>query len=79
MRPWGPRGAGKATWVWAWGVLTCVGGVLFAGVCTPKWLFWVFVENGVKIRRFGGVGAVLAVDPELVVKAGPGGVGRHQN
>ena len=35
-RLWGPRGAGKATWVWAWGGLICVGRVLFAEFCTPK-------------------------------------------
>ena len=66
VMPWGPRGAGKATWVWAWGVLICVGRVLFAGLYTPKWLFWVFVEKGAKIRRFGVVGAVPAVDSGLV-------------
>ena len=33
----------------------------------------------VKIRRFGVVGAVLAVDPGLIVETGPGGVGRRQN
>ena len=37
------------------------------------------MEKGVKIRRFGGVGAVLGVDPGLVVETGPGGVGRRQN
>ena len=79
MKPWGLRGAGKATWVWTWGVLTCVGCVIFAGSCTPNWLVWVFVEAGVKIRRFGVVGAMVTVDPVLVVDTAPGGVGRRQN
>ena len=38
-----------------------------------------FLEKGVKIHRFGGVGALLAVDPRLAVETGPGGVGRHPN
>ena len=46
MRPWGPRGAGKAAWVWAGEVLTCIGCVLFAIFCTPKWLVWVCVDKG---------------------------------
>ena len=37
------------------------------------------MEKGVKIRRFGVVGRVLAVDPGLVIETGPGGVGRLQN
>ena len=73
LRPWGPLGAGKAAWVWAWGFLICVGCVLFAGVCNLKWLFWVLVEKG------GVVGGTLAMDPGLAVEIGPGGVGRRQN
>ena len=54
--------------MWAWGFCFVL---LFAGFCSPKWLFWVFVEKGVKIHRFGIVGAVLTVDPGLVVEMGP--------
>ena len=61
------------------GVLICVGRVQFARVCTPEWPLWVFVEKGVKIRRFGVAGAVLAVDPGLMVETGPGGAGRLHN
>ena len=61
------------------GVLICVGCVLFAGFCTPKWLVWVFVLKGVKICRLGVVGAVLTVDPGLALETGPGGVGTRQN
>ena len=59
------------------GVLLCVGCVIFAGLCTPEWLFWVFVKKDVKSCLFGVVGAVLIVDPR--VETGPGGVGRRQN
>ena len=79
VRPRGPRGANKATWVWAWAVLICVGCVPFAGFCTPKWLYWVCVETSMKIRRFGVVGEALAVNPGLAVETGPGGVGRRWN
>ena len=61
------------------GVLLCAGCVKFAGFCTLKWRFWVLVEKGVKIRRFGVVGAVLDVDPGLEVETGRGGVGRRRN
>ena len=61
------------------GVLICVGRVIFAGLYTSKWLLLGFMERGVKIRRFGGVGAVLAVDPGLVIETGPGGERRRQN
>ena len=37
------------------------------------------VKKDVKIRRSGGVGEVLAEDPGLAVKAGPGGAGRRRN
>ena len=52
MRPWGPRGAGKATWVWVRGVLICVALVTFAELYTSKRLVWGFVEKSVNIRRF---------------------------
>ena len=57
-------------WAWAWGVLICAGCVISAGVCTPEWPFWVFVEKGVDIRRLGVVGAVLTLDPRLVIETG---------
>ena len=61
------------------GVVICVGSVIFEKAYTFKWLLWGFVEKGMKIRCFGGVGAVLAVDPGLAVETGPDGVGRRQN
>ena len=79
MRPWGPRGAGKVTRVWVRGALICIARVIFAEPFTYKWIVWGFVEKSVNIRRFEGVGAVLAVDPGLVVETGPGGVGRRQS
>ena len=53
--------------MWAWGVLICVECAIFEEFCTPKWLFWVFVEKSVKIRCSGVVGEVLAVNPGLAV------------
>ena len=79
MRPWVPRGAGNATWVWAWGVLICVGCVLFARFYALKGLPWVFMEKGVKLVRFGVVGVVLAVNARLAVETGPGCVGKRWN
>ena len=38
-----------------------------------------FVEKGVKIRRSGVVGEVLALNPGLAVETDPGGVGRRWN
>ena len=38
-----------------------------------------FAETIVNIRRFGVVGAVLAVDPGLVFEAGSGSAGQRQN
>ena len=35
MRSWGPHGAGKAAWAWAWGSLICVGCALSAEFCIP--------------------------------------------
>ena len=77
MRSWGLRGAADAVWVWAWGVLICVGCGIVAGFCAPKWLVWAFVERGVKLRCSGVVGEVLAVNPGLAVETGPGGMGRR--
>ena len=73
----------------------CVGLVSHAGVglgdselcsvrdicsfCTPKRLVWVSVEIGVKIRRSGAAGEVLAADPGLAVETGPGGGRRRWN
>ena len=78
VMPWGLRGAVRATWVWAWGFLICVGCEICAGFCSPKWLVWVFVEKSVTIRRSGVVGDVQAVHPGLA-ETGPGGVGRRWN
>ena len=35
------------------------------------WLVWVYMEKGVKSRRPGVVGEVLAVNPGLAVETGP--------
>ena len=37
VRSWGPRGAGKAAWAWAWESPICVGCTLPAGFCITMW------------------------------------------
>ena len=74
VRLWGPRGAGNAMSLWAWGFVRAICRALCFQVTIG-----VFVETVVKICRFGVIGAVLTVDPRLVVGTGPGGVGRRQN
>ena len=79
MAPWALMGLVRPSGCAPAGILICVCRMIFAGCCTAKWLIWAFVEKAVKLRRFGVVGAVLAMDPGLLVETGPGGVGRRHN
>ena len=59
MRPWGPRGAGKAVWVWAWGVWFVSSACYLLGFVFPGSWFGFHGEGceDLMFRRCrGGVG-----------------------